>query len=372
MLQDLETRKDASPRERPKAVYEDLRPVKKASTERLRVLASVGVAVVAVSFIYLWASERWLRNENKAMAVATASTQSKPATMPVPPLAFAPTLSPLAATPPPNTVVPQTVAVTPPPVVASEPQKPVTVTATLKDKAEEVRTVSPKKESVARAATPEETARAQAPAVAIDTKAVMEKKVRPVSAQEQADNYYAAAADFLHKGRAGDAIANLKSALTANPDHHKARELLVGLTLQHGRWQEGQQLLEQGIARHPRHLGFSQMLARVHIERGADQRALAVLESAGDSARADPEFLAFLAALYQRTGRHADAAKAYTDAVNLRPDEGRWWLGLAISLEAEQKWPGASQAYTRARLSAGLDPQLVRYADQRLAALKNK
>jgi len=56
-------------------------------------------------------------------------------------------------------------------------------------------------------------------------------------------------------------------------------------------------------------------------------------------------------------------------ALGIRPQEGRWWLGLAISLEAEKNLPAAAEAYQRAKASV-LDPKLARYAEQRLTALK--
>ena len=201
---------------------------------------------------------------------------------------------------------------------------------------------------------------------------VLEKKVTPLTVEQKAENDYRQAARYLQQGRPGDAEARLRSALAADPRHAKAREVLVGLTLRNGRWREAKQLLKQGIKKAPRHYPFVQLLARIHVEQGADGQALQLMEGAQQAARSDPEYMAFLATLYQRTGRHADAVKAFKHAIGLRPEAGRWWLGLGISLEAEKNWDEAIKAYTRARYSGSLTPKLVRYVERRIAVIKDK
>ncbi len=201
---------------------------------------------------------------------------------------------------------------------------------------------------------------------------VLEKKVTPLTVEQKAENDYRQAARYLQQGRPGDAEARLRSALAANPRHAKAREVLVGLSLRNGRWREAKQLLEEGIKEVPRYYPFVQLLARIHVEQGADGQALQLMEGAQQAARSDPEYMAFLATLYQRAGRHADAVKAFKHAIGLRPKAGRWWLGLGISLEAEKNWDEAIKAYTRARYSGSLTPKLVRYVERRIAVIKNK
>jgi MSHA biogenesis protein MshN len=203
-------------------------------------------------------------------------------------------------------------------------------------------------------------------------KTVLEKKVKPFSPQDKAESQYRLAATSLQQNRVSEAENHLRAALAAQPVHVKARELLAGLALQGGRWRETQSLLEQGIAQHPQHYPFAQLLARSYIDHGQDLKALDLLEKSREAAGTDAEYFAFLATLYQRTGRHGEAAKSFNEAVKLRPQEGRWWLGLAISLEATEQWKASSEAYQRAAASGSLDKQLLQYSQQRLAAVKNK
>ena len=94
-----------------------------------------------------------------------------------------------------------------------------------------------------------------------------------------------------------------------------------------------------------------------------------VLEKYRARAAGDPEYLALMAAIFQRAGQHADAARAYRQAVTAQPRQGKWWLGMAISLEAVNNPKAAREAYHRAATS-GLDGNLKQYAEQRLAALR--
>lgn len=202
------------------------------------------------------------------------------------------------------------------------------------------------------------------------TDAVMDKRVKRFSPNEKAESEYHRAADLLQKGRMADAGKHLRLALGIDAAHTPSRELLAGLMLQQGHWREAQELLEQGIHAVPAHYPFAQLLARVHVEHGADHKALVVMEGSHRAGAENPEYVAFLAALYQRAGKHVEAVKTYSEAVTLNPQEGRWWLGMGISLEAVQDRDAAGAAYQRAINSGVLDDRLLQYARQRLAIVK--
>lgn len=203
-------------------------------------------------------------------------------------------------------------------------------------------------------------------------KAVLEKKLKPLTPEQRAESEYRQAAISLQQRRVGEGENHLRAALRSQPSHVKARELLAGLALQGGRWREAQSLLEQGVQLNPNHYPFAQLLARSYVDHGQEHKALALLEKSRTAAGADPDYFAFLAALYQRVGRQEDAARSFSEALKLRPKEGRWWLGFAISLEAIEKWKESAEAYQRALDSGSLDEPLLRYSQQRLAAVKNK
>lgn len=201
---------------------------------------------------------------------------------------------------------------------------------------------------------------------------VMDKKIRPPTSEDRAESEYRQAVDLLQKGHEADARRHLRTALDDNAAHTRARELLAGLLVQSGHWREAEQVLEQGIGKVPAYYPFAQLLARVYVDHGADQKALAVMERSRQAGAGDADYMAFLAAMYQREGKYPEAIKAYTDTIKLNPQQGRSWLGMGISLEANQDRKAAGAAYQRAIDSGNLDDKLLSYARQRLAAIRNK
>ena len=102
-----------------------------------------------------------------------------------------------------------------------------------------------------------------------------------------------------------------------------------------------------------------------------DPEALVMLEQASSRTNGDVDISAFIATLHQRAGRHAESTQRFQQVLAARPLEGRWWVGLAISLEAQQDWQAARAAYARAMNGASLTGELMRYAEQRMTALRN-
>lgn len=200
----------------------------------------------------------------------------------------------------------------------------------------------------------------------------LEKKIRPLTTEETAEDHYRRAARLLEQGEAEGARSALKAALAADPAHHPARELLVGLELQRGGGREAQELLEAGFRMSPRHHPFAQLLARLYLEHGAEARALEVLEAAVLHAAQDPDYLSLLAAVYQRAGRHAEAAQTYRQVLARRDVDARAWLGLAVALDAQGERDPAADAFRRARAIGGLTPALDRYVAQRIAVLQSR
>lgn len=406
VLRDLESQRDSASERRGRSplTQDNLRPVRSVKRQLSRQqLLSIGLAVAAIAvgvFVWnQWGAKLLMGSKSPAVpkAIVPVPEPAKAVTVLVVPEPKA-TVSPVPSTAPdsPKPMAPtENVKSVAPVVPTSKPaqdivvRKPKIESATPGKPAVPV-TEPPTKTEVAEAKTkepvPDETAAEDKtetkPAIAPKEKApepekpagkaVLEKKVKPLSPQDKAESQYRLAAASLQQNRVSEAENQLRTALAAQPTHVKARELLAGLALQGGRWREAQSLLEQGVAQHPQHYPFAQLLARSYVDHGQDGKALSLLEKARDAAGADAGYFAFLATLYQRNGRHGEAVKSFTEAVKLRPQEGRWWLGFAISLEATEQWKASSEAYQRAIASGSLDKQLLQYSQGRLAAVKNK
>jgi MSHA biogenesis protein MshN len=98
--------------------------------------------------------------------------------------------------------------------------------------------------------------------------------------------------------------------------------------------------------------------------------ALALLHKHAGAGQTNAEYHAFVAALYQRLGRHTEASDEYQRALRLSPYTAAWWVGLGISLEAQKRTGDAGDAFRRAKTAGSLTPELAGYVDQRLKALR--
>lgn len=205
---------------------------------------------------------------------------------------------------------------------------------------------------------------------AANTAARSLKKQRALSAAEQAEQAYQDGLLLLQQGHAEAAEPLLRQALALDVQHLKAREALVDALLKRARTQEAEAVLTEGIRLKPDYLLFTKLYARVLVDQGDTPAALAMLEDKAASASQDIEFQAFLAALYQRMERHNDAISAYRKALASQPQQGVWWMGLGISLEAALQQAEALEAYRKAQATGSLSPAVQDFVKGRISTLK--
>lgn len=229
----------------------------------------------------------------------------------------------------------------------------------------------PRQESLAKlpASSTKETVLPHAPDAAADEpvkNAKLAKQVKELTPQQHAENAYRQASTALQLGRNADAIADLEQALQLDPQHAAARQMLVGLLLQAKRSDEAVRRAQEGLALDPAQFGLAMILARVQVEQGDLKAALATLEHGLPYAAERSDYQAFLAALLQRDKRHKEAIDHYVAALAKAPQNGVWWMGLGISLQAENRLPEAKEAFNRAKTSNTLTPELLAFVNQKL------
>ena len=208
------------------------------------------------------------------------------------------------------------------------------------------------------------------PAADAATKPEIRKQMRDPTRRELAENEYRKAVALLDQGRLAEAEVGFQAALTLHPEHHQARQGVLGLLVQGRKLEEAERVLEEGVRLSPGQTGFSMTLARLQADRGENAQAIATLQSGLEHAQGSAEYAAFLAALLQRQGKHEEAIEQFQAALRLRPGSGTWWLGLGISLQAANRPAAAQEAYRQARATGNLQPDLAALAEQRLKQLQ--
>jgi MSHA biogenesis protein MshN len=215
-------------------------------------------------------------------------------------------------------------------------------------------------------------AKADAPAVAPKAPASEGKIDRRSNAspRERAEAEFRRATAFVNQGRIAEAMEALNATLAIDPGHEAARQTAVGLQLENKRVDDAQHLLQDGLVLNPANTGFAMLLARILVERGDLNGALATLQKHGGAATANADYLAFSAAILQRLARHKEAADIYQAALRLQPGSGVWWMGLGISLQAQKQPAEAVEAFRRARSAGTLAPELLAFVEQRIKQLQ--
>ncbi len=194
-------------------------------------------------------------------------------------------------------------------------------------------------------------------------------KTTPATPADDADSHYAKARIAYEAGRVATAEQHLRTALELDPRQVRARYLLASLWVARKRPLEAVALLAEGLRLDPAHTDLARLYARIELDAGRVAEAIRVLESSRTHGRTDADYDAFLAALLQRVGRHDEAVRLYRAVLAGQPENGVWWTGLGISLEAMNHAGEARSAYQAARGTASLSSGLRRYIDERLAAI---
>jgi MSHA biogenesis protein MshN len=386
MLQDLDQR-HATDGGGKKTLTEQLRPVQTRRDWR-RVMWEVGIGLLIGAGWALWVmyqiSPRSVVTDlafqlqaKRSQAVAQAPVQT--ATAP-PPSAQA--LAPTAAEPPPAATAP-----------ASPPSgyggteaadmglfKLATEIATpFKEKSYASKSGSARRRATEPASAPGTATKEGRPKLATAGRATVskapaqasiDKRLHLATPAELAENEYRKASGLLNQGRVAEAIDGYKRSLMRDAGHVPARRALVGLLLENKRIDEAQLYLQEGLSLNPDRSDYAMLLARIQVERGDLQGAHELLSGHAASATGDAEYLAFDAALLQRLGRHKEAVTGYQAALKLAPRAGLWWMGIGISLQAENRSAEALDAFRRARAVGGLSPDLLAFVDQRVKQLQ--
>lgn len=350
MLRDLDRRQDRA--DGPGAVppaYRQGRPPRRSPWLILAFAASVPLAALV----------GWLAWERFAAAPVA---EPAPAAAVEAPRPAGPARAALAATPAGPRPEAASRPAPPPPAPAAEPRARETARAP---------EPAPRRPAATQQAPPPPApamAGAEAPSPADDASpGTVRKSPRPVTPLQRAEEHYRRAYTLLSQGRQEAGEAALRKALAAAPDHDKARELLALVLIRGGRLVEAGEVLREGLRRNPGHRQLVRIYAEVLDRQQRTAVAVRLLEQYRPARiERDPAYFALLAAYYRKQGRQQDAASLYRQLTRLRPDNGVWWIGLGLSLEALAQPAAAAEAYRKARDTGALNAALRRFVAGKL------
>lgn len=315
----------------------------------------VGVAVVATGL----GAGVWL----------SAHDAAPPAPVAPPPAATTPAVAPAVRPPPAPGAEPAPLSlrladeIAAPPTRAAEPaRKPATVPKAAGEP-------KPAGEPKAATANPEPV---RPPVVALPrippslAEASIDKQVRLPSAAERAEQQYRRGVVAQRQGNAEQAAASFLAALDDYPEHAAARQAMAALLIDAKRFDEAEEFLRKGSELPASRLAATLAWARLKVERGQAPAALELLLKNAAAGERSAEYQGFAGALLNRAGRAAEAVERYQAATRLAPNEGRWWLGLGLALEADGRLAEAKEAMRRSIATATLSVELSAVAEQHL------
>lgn len=195
--------------------------------------------------------------------------------------------------------------------------------------------------------------------------------MRPSALSAQtAEGEYLRAVALVNQARVVEARNALANALKMDARHEAARQTLAVLLIDAGLLDEAETVLSDGLRLAPSNANLAVVLARLKIERKDLAGALNVLKQHSGAATDNAQYRGFYAALLQRAGRHTEAIEEYRAAVRLVPAAGVWWMGLGLSYEANEQRSEALDAFSRARDTGSLAPDVGGFVERKIQALR--
>jgi tetratricopeptide (TPR) repeat protein len=157
--------------------------------------------------------------------------------------------------------------------------------------------------------------------------------------------------------------------LELDPLHTQGRILFSSSLVNRGNLSVAQQVLKAGLQINPGIAEWAEMYARLLVNQGETRQAIEILSGAFPEISTNADYYALYAALLQRESRHKEASELYKTLLNLQPNNGLWWMGLAISQKFLELNAEALYSFKKSRESQTLDYELTQFVSQQIALL---
>lgn len=194
----------------------------------------------------------------------------------------------------------------------------------------------------------------------------IEKSPIAATPRDRADAEYRKAENAQASGRSAEGLDGMRAALKQDPSYVQVRQALLRQLLDLRKTDEAMAVLQEGVELQPAQTGWAMSLARLQLEHGDLAQADRTLARSQAYAEANADYAGFQGHLKSRLGAQRLAVGHYQRATRLAPNEGRWWLGLGLALEADGRVPEAKDAFRRGMASGTLSADLAAIAEQHL------
>ena len=188
-----------------------------------------------------------------------------------------------------------------------------------------------------------------------------------LSLPQLAEHSIQSAKDALEANDSARAIQAYYSALSYTPKNEFVRQQLAALLYGRKQPQKALRVLQQGIELNKNSELLRVTLSKLLVREKQPEAALAVLEYIPETASS--EYIAMRGALSQQQIHSNLATESYLMLVAQEPNNGRWWLGLAISYDQAAQSSEALKAYKNALVRVGVSASSQQFVRQRIKAL---
>lgn len=164
------------------------------------------------------------------------------------------------------------------------------------------------------------------------------------------------------------ALEQYQEALRYTPNNIQVRQKLSALYYGKGEPRKSFELLQKGISLQPDSVALRMSLAKLLMKEQQAQAALSVLSAM--PSQPTVEYLSLRGVLAQKNDQDIIALGSYQKLVELEPQSGRWWLGLAIQQERTLEFEQAELSYSKALQGIGLSSQSQQFIRERLELME--
>lgn len=183
-----------------------------------------------------------------------------------------------------------------------------------------------------------------------------------------AQNALSRAKKSLDSNDMNGALSNYSEVLRYTPKNEVARQKLAALYYGKGDARKAYDILQYGIKLSPDSEDLRLGLSKLLIKEKQPDVALSPLIHLPPNPSI--RYLAMRAALGQKSKQSEVTLESYQQLVGLDPENGRWWLGLAIQQERNMDFDSAFNSYQQALSLIGISKQSQNFVRDRIKVLR--